>query len=99
MSWQEIMSQGGIWALLAFILIDKVIVPLTKRVTSDTGSKSKDCDAAHAIIAERLASEKEARKSEAEALRAVLEKLDKTIDRMAAAVEDACSEFRAQKKG
>ena len=99
MNWQEIMSQGGIGLVLAYLLIKDVVTPLVRRATSDTGSKARDCSEQHTMLAERFNAEREARRAETEMITRLLEKLETTIDRMAGALEAACAEWRAQKKG
>jgi len=101
MDWTNIVSQGGIWALLAFILIDKVIVPLIKNKNGHNGTaNNSDCLVSHTVIIEQLRAANEARRAEAAAMHSVIEKLDYSIDKLTSAVEIACASWTAyQKKG
>jgi len=61
------MSQGGIWAVFCYVLI-KEVFPLFRPKT-DTSSQTKDCAAAHGVLAEKINGANEARRDEARLIR------------------------------
>jgi hypothetical protein len=73
MNWEDVMSQGGIWAIFCYVLVKEVLPMFRPKI--DTGSQTRDCAAAHGVLAEKIISSNECRKDESRLTREAIEKL------------------------
>jgi hypothetical protein len=76
MNWSEMISEGGIWAVICYILI-KEVMPLLRNKGS-----SSECAQSHSVILERLTAASEARKVEADLQRETIAKLAEIFERI-----------------